>query len=197
MTNLKHNTHFEQMAQGDTVPPTLVLIDAGADTIEVRSADPTIRDYEVQYAQRRAVHVGAILAGLITVAGPGDTTSQEVSKAMDATVRQQPGSISKTVAHLRKDQTSPAGDLPGVVSKVASAEKDPPRSSFSLRVGNYAVASVVNRPRGATIHCDGGIENVKISRTLAPLPSEGGGVVSVADQFMWGRGGYVPGESSR
>lgn len=196
MTNTRnHESHFNQLVELNP-NSTIVLIDARDGTLEVRGDDTD--DYKIQCAGRRAEHIGAVLAGIITVVEPGETTSHEVSDAMDRTVRLGGASISKTIAHLRKDSGSPLGELPGVVKalKDRSAEADRhSRCGYRMLVGNYVIASTVHRPRRASRIGYGATPvPVLVNRTLPPLPNDGQATGSVVDQFMWGRGGYTPGE---
>lgn len=193
--------HQPQLDQLAALNPdsTIVLIDARDGTLEVCGDDND--DYTIRCAGRRAEHIGAVLAGIITAIEPGETTSHEVSDAMDRTVRLGGASISKTIAHLRKDSESPFGELPGVVKALKDGSVEANRHSahgYQLLVGNYVIASTVHRPRraGRIRYSDTSVP-VLVTRTLSSLPNDGPTIGSVADQFMWGQGGYVPGKQSR
>lgn len=198
MTNIRN--HEPQLDQLTELNPdsTIVLIDARDGTLQVRG-DETVGEYDIKYANRRVEHVGAVLAGIITVTEPGEITSHEVSDAMDRTVRLGGASISKTIAHLRKDGDSPLGELPGVVKALKDTDETDNKHStrgYRMLVGDYVIASTIHRPRRASRmrHSDDAPIPVLATRTLPVLPSEQNGIDSLANQFMWGRGGYTPGE---
>ncbi len=197
MTNTRnHEPQLNQLAELNP-GSTIVLIDARDGTLEVRG-DENVGEYDIKCANRRAEHIGAVLAGIITVAEPGEITSHEVSDAMDRTVRLGGASISKTIAHLRKDGDSPLGELPGVVKALKDTDETDNKHStrgYRMLVGDYVIASTVHRPRRASRICHGNVPvPVLATRTLPALPSDQNTVNSLANQLMWGRGGFTPGE---